>query len=34
LSSPAIAANTKAKQAISALASRVSCSTFAQLKPS
>ncbi len=34
LSSPAIAANTNAKQAVSALASRVSCSTFAQLKPS
>ena len=34
LSSPALAANTKAKQAISPLASRVGCSTFAQLKPS
>jgi transcription initiation factor TFIID subunit TAF12 len=33
LSSPATAANTKATQSISALASRVGCGSFAQLKP-
>lgn len=34
LPSPAIAADTKANQAISAHSSRVGCRTFAQLKPS
>src|SRR5882757_5383339 len=33
LPSPATAANTKATQSISALASRVGCGSFAQLKP-
>jgi hypothetical protein len=33
VASPTIAANARAKHAISAFASRVSCSTFAQLKP-